>query len=152
MDVIARARRAARAPLPRPVSADELQLLDWLSLTLPGWRATRTEAIWLAGLSGFALAALATLGFGFGLQFAQALSFLALPFALLTALRLRLARRLAPLIEAARTARLPETEAASRALRLLTGYRRAFTALSMLSVAATAMWGVRWLILHPFGA
>lgn len=128
-----------------------MALLDWLSLTLPQWRLGPGEAAILAALAGFVLAMLAVLGFCYGFELAQALSFMAMPFAVLTAMRLRLARRLLVLIAAAQSGALAPARAAADSLRLIRRHRLGFSALALVSVAAAAVWGMRWIILHPYG-
>lgn len=127
-----------------------LALLDWLSLTLPRWHLGTREGAVLLGAGAFLFSALAVLGFGYGLEMAQALVLLILPFAGLFVLEVRLARRLTDLLARAETG-LPVNAAGAEAARLLRGQRRIVLAVSILSVAVTAFYGALWSIAHPFG-
>ena len=102
------------------------------------------------GAGAFLFSALAVLGFGYGLEMAQALVLLILPFAGLFVLEVRLARRLTDLIARAETG-LPVNAAGAEAARLMRGQRRIVLAVSILSVAVTAFYGALWSIAHPFG-
>ncbi|WP_287884760.1 MULTISPECIES: hypothetical protein [Paracoccus] len=146
-DVIAGAIRAEPGPRDDPAA---LTLLDWLSLTLPRWRVDRREGPVLLGLGAFLLTTLAILGFGYGLEMAQALVLLILPFALLFALELRLARRLRAVLAQAEVG-MPVNEAGLRAARLMRRHRVVIVAMSILAVALTAFYGAIWMIVHPFG-
>jgi hypothetical protein len=146
-DVIAAAGRALPGPRNDPAA---LMLLDWLSLTLPRWELGPREGTLLLGLGAFLISALAVLGFGYDLEMAQALVLLILPFAGLFALELRLARRLGAVLGRAGVGQ-PVNEAALEAARLLRLHRRVGLAVSVLSVAATALYGAVWMVTHPFG-
>lgn len=146
-DVIAAAGRATPGPEDDPAA---LMLLDWLSLTLPRWHLGPREGVVLLGVGAFLLSTLAVLGFGYGLEMAQALVLLILPFALLFALDLRLARRLIVILGRAEVGQ-PVNEAGAEAARLLRHHRRVGLALSVLSVTVTAFYGAVWMIAHPYG-
>ena len=146
-DVIAAAGRPQPGPWDDPAA---LTLLDWLSLTLPRWHLAPREGALLLGVGAFLLSALAVLGFGYGLEMAQALVLLILPFAALFALDLRLARRLGAVLGRAEVG-LPVNEAGAEAARLMRHHRRVGRALSVLSVAVTAFYGAVWMMAHPFG-
>lgn len=151
-DVVAAARRAARPGAPAPEEGRAgLLLLDWLSLTLPRWRVLPGDGQILLAVAAFGLTVLATLGFAYGREAAQALTLLLAPFGLLTLIRIRLARRMAGVLSAARAGRLPADDAAHEAARALTRHRWVVTGLSLLSVGAAALWGTIWMIAHPFG-
>lgn len=145
-DIAARANRieadAADAP-------EALALLDWLSLVLPRWRLGRHEGAVLTGLAAFGLSALFGLGFGQGLELAQAAFLLLAPLALLTAMRLRLAARLAAELAAAERGRV--NAAALAAARRLARHRWAALALAMVAVTVAAVWGTIWALTHPWG-
>lgn len=141
VDVITRARRA-------PEGDAGLILLDWLSLNLPRWQVEARDGAVIFGVAMFALASLWVLGFGYGLEMAQALVLLILPFLALTAMRLRLARRLAPLIDEARLDRITPAAAVAQVLPLIAAHRRGAMALSVLAVAVAAVWGTRQMILN----
>jgi hypothetical protein len=81
------------------------------------------------GLTFFTLAVLATLGFVYGIEPAQAVFLLLLPLSLLAWLNLRTARR----VEEADLATL---------VRLLYRHRRIVQAVGVASILATAMWGM----------
>lgn len=143
-DVIRRARA-------EPQGHGGLLLLDWLTLTLPRWQMGRTEALVLLGLAGFGLTSLVILGFVYGLEMAQAISLIGVPLALLFLLRLRLARRLLPMIADAHDGRLAPADAVTQALRRIVIHRRIATALSVLAGIVLAMWGSLWMLMHPNG-
>lgn len=143
-DVINRARRD-------PVGLPGLALLDWLSLALPRWKLDRREGVVFLAISSFLLTSLIVLGFGYGLELAQALTLLGVPLLLLFLMRLRLARRLDPVLIGAHDGSVQPDEAAARALKLIAWHRRLAFALSMIAVAATALWGTLWQLLHPNG-
>ena len=143
-DVVRRART-------EPDGHGGLLLLDWLTLTLPRWQMGRTEGLVLLGLAGFGLTSLVLLGFVYGLEMAQAISLIGVSLALLFVLRLRLARRLLPLLAAAHDGRLPPDQAVAPALRLIIIHRRIATVLSVLAGIILAMWGRFWMLTHPNG-
>ncbi|MFN3275258.1 MAG: hypothetical protein ACK41U_11345 [Paracoccus sp. (in: a-proteobacteria)] len=148
-EVLTRARTAIRRG--EAEGAPVITLLDWLSLTLPRWRlGPREGAIFLA-VTSFLLTSLAIMGFGFGLELAQALTLVGLPFWLLFWMRVRLARRLVPLLAAAQEGQTPLAEAAAGTLRHMTRHRLWVTLLSMAAVLVTLLWGMLWVLLHPFG-
>ncbi len=148
-EVVNAARQALRAG--QPDAPVVLHLLDWLSLTLPRWRLGAREGAVMFGLTAFALSSLAIMGFGYGLEMAQALAILGLPVAIIFWMRVRLARRLSPLLVAAEDARTPLAPVAAEAVRRMITHRRIISVLSMISVAITALWGALWAALHPFG-
>lgn len=150
-EVVSAARRASGTDTPATETPEGLLLLDWLSLTLPRWRIGRTEGAVLAGLATFLLVSLGVLGFGYGLEMAQALVLIGAPLTLLTVMRLHLAHRLAPLLAEATQGALPAAEAGARAARMMTRHRLAVSALSILAVAVTAAWGTLWNLMHPNG-
>lgn len=155
-EVVSAARRAPatethKTGAPATETPEGLLLLDWLSLTLPRWRIGRTEGAVLAGLAAFLLVSLGVLGFGYGLEMAQALVIIGAPLTLLTVMRLHLAHRLAPLLAEATQGALPAAEAGARAARMMTRHRLAVSALSILAVAVTAAWGTLWNLMHPNG-
>lgn len=148
-EVLARARSAIRRG--EPEGAHVITLLDWLSLTLPRWRLGPREGAMFLGLTSFLLSSLAIMGFSFGLELAQALTLVGLPFWLLFWLRVRLARRLTPLLAAAQDGQAPVSEAATNAVRQMVRHRLWVTLLSMAAVLVTLLWGMLWVLLHPFG-
>ena len=144
-EVLTRARRD-------PATEDAaITLLDWLSLILPRWQLSPREGAAFLGVTTFLLTSLAILGFGFGLEMAQALVLLLVPFWVLFWMRLRLARRLTPLVAAAQEGRAPVSQAARDAMRAMVWHKRGVTVLSMLSVAVVALWGALWTLMHPLG-
>ncbi|WP_410216558.1 hypothetical protein [Paracoccus sp. (in: a-proteobacteria)] len=128
-----------------------ITLLDWLSLVLPRWRLGPREGAVFLGVTSFLLSSLAVLGFVFWLELAQALVLLLVPFWLLFWMRVRLARRLFPLVEAAQEGRMPMDDAAAEAARRMTWHRRLVTLMSMVAVALTVLWGTLWTLMHPNG-
>ncbi|RJL00697.1 hypothetical protein D3P06_13205 [Paracoccus aestuarii] len=128
-----------------------ITLLDWLSLVLPRWRLGPREGVIFLGVTSFLLTSLGVFGFVFWLEMAQALFLLLLPFWLLFWLRVGLARRLVPLIEAAQDGRADLSQAAEQAARRMVWHRRWVTLLSMVAVAVTVLWGTLWTLMHPNG-
>lgn len=145
VDVI---HRAGRRDAPE---ADMLALLDWLSLTLPRWRISPTETSWLIGLCTFVLSALMFLGFGYGLEMAQALFLLLTPFAILVGVAIRLAGKLRLLLGSAQDGQITAHEAAAQASRRMRNYRILSTLTAVLVVMITTFWGALWLVRRPFG-
>lgn len=147
-DVVQQVRR-----MPQDANDDAaaFQLLDWLSLTLPRWRLAGVEGVLMLFVATFAFSALFLLGFVYGLEMAQALVLLILPFVALFPVELRLARKLTPLVEAAGAGELSVDEAARRAARLMRRHRAGVTVVSILVVVMTAYRGALWFLAHPFG-
>nr|WP_241865495.1 hypothetical protein [Paracoccus salsus] len=148
-EVLTRARRAQDAG--QTDGAAVVTLLDWLSLLLPRWRLGPHEGAAFLAVAAFLLTSLAIFGFGYGLEMAQALTFLLAPFLLLLWLRLRLARRLAPLLEAGQTGQRTITDIAAEAVRHMVRHKRLVTVLSVTAFATTALWGTIWALAHPNG-
>jgi hypothetical protein len=94
---------------------------------------TISDTSWLliAGLGGFALTALALLGFRYGVEFAQALFLLALPLSLVWLLSVRAAHKIAR--------EQPGTEDLYLRLRRL---RIAIQAIGLLAILVTSTWGM----------
>lgn len=86
---------------------------------------------WLLALASFLLTALALLGFGYGVEFAQASFLLLAPLCGVWLLRLRMARRLAA----------GEAPGSTLYLRLAR-HRRAVQAIAILSIFVTALFGM----------
>ncbi|SNR68710.1 hypothetical protein EYF88_16175 [Paracoccus sediminis] len=148
-EIVSRARAAlAEGQSEAPVV---LHLLDWLSLMLPRWRLGGQEGAVFLGVTGFVLTSLAIMGLGYGLELALATFLLLFPLALLFWLRIALARRLMPLLEAAEQGARPVSDAAAEAVRRMVVHRRWVTALSMAAVAVTAVLGALWAAMHPYG-
>lgn len=139
----------AARPGPHPDDAE--MLLDWLSLQVPRWRIGRRESAWLLAGACFLFSSLAVLGFQYGLELAQALLLLALPFAVRFGLQVRLAARLRAILGPAQSGRLPVTEAATRSSGMMRRHRWHVTAISILAVTVAAMWGTLYMQLHPNG-
>ncbi len=133
------------------VPVEGLLLLDWLSLTLPRWRVAPTDGAILAAVGAFILTSLVVLGFGYGLELAQAMVLLAAPLAVLLLMRVRLAQRLRPLLDDAHAGRITAARAADAAAAAMTRHRLQAVVLSMLAVAAAAVRGTWWVIMHPYG-
>lgn len=142
---------AVKIPEVGPDHPAALLLLDWLSLTLPRWRLTPIEGAVFLFAATFAMSALLLLGFLYGLEMAQALVLLVLPFLLLFPAELRLARRLSGIIDAAAGGDVAVNPAALQAARLMRRHRLLVTAVSVLVVALTAWRGALWFVAHPFG-
>lgn len=129
--------------------AAQTALLDWIALVAPRWRVAPREGAVLVGAGCFALSALAALGFGYDRQFAQALFLLLAPLAVLGVLRVRLAARLGRLLLGSGPG--PSRGAAPVAALAIARHLRVTAAMSVVSVAATAIWATRSLALHPNG-
>ena len=147
-DVVHGARNPAAGMQDDP---EAVLLLDWLSLCLPRWRMNPREGAVLLGVAAFVLSGLAVLGFGYGLEMAQALVLLILPFALLFLAEARLARRVAPLVAAAQAADIPVHQAAAEAARLMARHRSLVTLASVVVMALIAWRAAVWMVTHPFG-
>ncbi len=145
-DVVARAHVAAS-----PDGHEAMALLDWLSLHLPRLLMQPRETVWTLAGGAFALTSLLVLGLVYGLELAQATFLLALPFAVLTWLRQRLAWRLYAVLTQAQRGEMAPSEAARLAIRALRRHRVWFTLISFASVTVTAIWGAIFALLHPFG-
>ncbi|AUH32053.1 hypothetical protein [Paracoccus tegillarcae] len=143
-DVVNRARRD-------PEGEPGLALLDWLTLALPRWRLGRTEGVVMLGLAAFATTSLAMLGFGYGMELAQAASLLGIPLLILFLMRLRLAQRLQQVMVGAHDGSVTPGDAVARVLRLIVIHRRLAFVLSLLAIGITALWGTVWQLLHPNG-
>lgn len=83
-------------------------------------------AIWAALLSGFAV-----LGFGYGIELAQALALLGFPGALVFTLGFRLALRIER-----------ETPRGEALTRILTWHRLSIQTIGLLAILITALWGM----------
>lgn len=145
VDVIHRAGRKDAA------EADQLALLDWLSLTLPRWRVSAAEGIWLIGITAFILTVLLVLGFGYGLEMAQGLFLLLMPFAVLTGIAIRLAQQLSDLLSAARDGAITAHDASVLASRRMRNHRILSALTAIFIVMITTFWGALWLVRRPFG-
>ncbi|WP_198590302.1 hypothetical protein [Paracoccus zhejiangensis] len=143
-DVINRARRD-------PMGLPSLALLDWLTLALPRWQLDPREGVAFLALGSFLVTSLGVLGFGYGLELAQAVTLLSVPLLLLFLMRLRLARRLNPVLAGAQDGTVAPDEAAARVLKIIGWHRRWAFLLSMSAVAVTALWGTLWQLMHPNG-
>ncbi len=151
-ELVAQVRRqapadgAADAPSPESVL-----LLDWLSLAAPRWRIVPRDGMALLAVACFVLSGLAMLGFGYGVETAQALFLLAGPLAVLGVLRVRLAAQMRAILRQAEHGTLEIEEAAARAAQGMTRHHRQVMALSVVAVGVTAVWGTLWMAAHPNG-
>lgn len=148
-EVLARARTAQGTGDAQGTAV--ITLLDWLSLILPRWHLGAREGVVFLGVTSFLMTSLAVLGFVFWLEMAQALTLLLTPFWVLFWMRVRLARRLIPLVHAAQEGRAPVAQAADDAARAMIWHKRFVTILSMVAVAVTALWGALWTVMYPAG-
>ncbi len=89
------------------------------------------SGVWMTVLWAGILSGVAVLGFGYGIEFAQALSFLGFPAALVFALGFRLALRL--------EREEPKGEGLAR---ILTWHRLMVQAIGMAAILITALWGM----------
>lgn len=137
---------ATRQVLGVPIAAlrQPQDVEKWLPLTLKGRIAAPGEWAGLVGVGAFLLSALATLGFGFRFEAAQALSFMLVPPGILAIWRQRLARQMATLL----LQNPPDYAGISKRL-----WRHHIAALIFAGgcVMVTAFWGAIWRALHPYG-
>lgn len=92
---------------------------------------SRVSGLWLLGIISFVLTALATLGWFYDVEFAQALFLLAFPMSIVGALSLRTALR------------LERTGATGDELRkILTLHRLVIQMIGAVSIFVTAIWGM----------
>ncbi len=102
---------------------------------------SNVSGLWVLGFACFFLTGLALLGFVYMIEFAQAMFLLGFPMSLVGALNLS-------------TARLIQSEAASGELlwKRLSRHRTYVQAIGMVSIFATALWGMyQNLSVGPFG-
>lgn len=147
-DVLLRARRAQRD---EPEGTAVIVLLDWLSLTLPRWHMGRREGVVFLAVTAFLLTSLAIMGFRYDLEMAQALTLLLVPLLILFVLRLRLARKLIPMLEAGQLGEVPVADVGAVAVRSMSRHRHLVTILSIIAVMVAVFWGMWWMLLHPNG-
>lgn len=128
-----------------------VRLLDWLSLTLPERIAHPGEWAVMVAVGAFALSSLAVLGFGFGLEMAQALAMLLIPLGLVALLRQRLARQLRAILTRAAAGASPD-DSAAQAARRITRHRWLSLALSVLTLVGAAFYGALHTVINrPLG-
>lgn len=151
-DLVAQVRRqaAGKGAADGP-SPESVLLLDWLSLAAPRWRVVPRDGMALLAVACFVLSGLAMLGFGYGVETAQALFLLVGPLAALGALRIRLAAQMRAILGRAERGTLGIDEAAALAAHGMTRHQRQAMALSVAAVAAAAVWGTLWMAAHPNG-
>lgn len=133
-----------------PDSPEALTLLDWLSLTVPRWRIDRVTGLILLGIGCFLGSSLILLGFGYGLEMAQALVFLLAPVVLYYSLGLRLARRLRAILSAAHAHNITPNHAASLAARDMKWHALMMSVAMVLGVVVTTFWGVIRIFLYMY--
>jgi hypothetical protein len=91
----------------------------------------RVSGVWVLGFACFSLSGLAVLGFGFGIEFAQAVFLLAFPLSLVSLITLNTARK------------IERDESRGEALyKRLTACRFQIQLVGMLSIFVTALWGM----------
>lgn len=99
------------------------------------------SGLWLLGITCFALTSFAILGFGFRIEFAQALFLLAFPMSFVGALNLQLARKI-----------IAEDMRDERLRQKLSQHRTIVQGIGMVAIFVTAVWGMyRNLSVGPFG-
>jgi hypothetical protein len=123
-DLIFRARRNGGQP-----EAD-VQALVRINVDRLLW-IERVSGVWILGISFFILSALATLGFYYRVEFAQAVFLLMAPLAAVGALSLRTARRIA-----AEGMGVPEL------YRRLSLHRTMVQGIGVVAIFVTSMWGM----------
>ncbi len=126
-DMVLRARRRGGA------SAEAL--LDQTRISTERLLGIGREAgMVLAVVIPFVLSVLVVLGFGYDMEFAQALALILVPLAVVWLISLRAAARLAPVLAAA-----PTPEAVAEAL---THHRFRIQLIGIAAITATAFWGM----------
>ncbi|HEY0276422.1 MAG TPA: component of SufBCD complex [Paenirhodobacter sp.] len=130
-DMVMRARRGP------PQAAQDLIALTGLSLRRLLGFGRRSGVGLTVGASCLATLLL-VLGFGYGIEFAQALAFIVVPQMVVAALSLHRAKRLEPVIEAG--------IAAADLIAALARHRLLVRATGVVSVTLTALWGMAHLI------
>jgi hypothetical protein len=123
-DLVLRARRHA--------GQAEVDLRDMVRVNVNRlMHIARVSGLWLVGLVSCLLTMLASLGFYYGIEFAQAVFTLATPMTLVGVLSLNTARR----IEAAD----PDSDTL---YRMMSRHRMAVQGIGMVSIFVTALWGM----------
>lgn len=123
-DMVLRARRRGGQDLADLQAMVALQLRRRAAILHQG--GTLIALLW-----AMALSALGVLGFGYGLELAQAVTLLMLPATLVAGLRLRLMQRLA--------GRVPDGEALCKAL---TWHRLGVQTIALAAILVTTLWGM----------
>jgi len=123
-DMVVRARRQGGAAMA------DLEVLVGIQ-TRRRLHVMQASGVWMTALWAAVLSALAVLGFGYGIEFAQALALLGFPAAVVFALGFRLALR------------LERDEPRGEGLaRILTWHRVTVQAIGILAILITALWGM----------
>lgn len=123
-DMVLRARRQGGVAL---ADLEELVRINVNRLLF----ISRESGLWLVGLAAFLLTALGTLGFWYGVEFAQAVFLIALPLTLVGLLTMATARRI--------EAEAPEGEALCR---MLQRQRIWIQVVGVLSIFVTSVYGM----------
>lgn len=126
-DMVLRARRRGG------IAAEDLVVLTTINVRRL-MTIGREAGMALAVVVSFLLSMLVVLGFGYRMEFAQALSLLALPLAVVGLLSLRTAARLEPVLAAG-----SDAETVSR---VLTRHRVAVQAVGLVAITVTSLWGM----------
>lgn len=133
-DMVGRARRFGGQ------TEDDLEALVHINANRLAYIAD-VSGLWFLGLTCFFITGLAILGFGYRLEFAQALFLLGFPMSFVATLNLRLARRIIASQSRGEDMRV-----------LLTRHRSIVQGIGMVSIFVTAIWGMyRNLSVGPFG-
>lgn len=126
-DLVLRARRKggeAEADLMLLVTVNTRRLLT----------IGREAGMALALVVSFLLSALGVAGFGYGIEFAQALALIAMPLALVGLMSLRTAAKLEPM--------LADQPQPAEVARRLSHHRTAVQAVGLVAITVTALWGM----------
>lgn len=126
-DMVLRARRRGG------IAAEDLVALTTINVRRL-MTIGREAGMALAVVVSFLLSMLVVLGFGYRMEFAQALSLLALPLAVVGLLSLRTAARLEPVLAAG-----SDAETVSR---VLTRHRVAVQVVGLVAITVTSLWGM----------
>lgn len=123
-DMVVRARRQGGTAM------DDLEVLVAIQ-TRRRLHVMHASGVWMTVLWAALLSGLAVLGFGYGIEFAQALALLGFPAALVFALGFRLALRLEQ-----------DKPSGEGLTRQLTWHRFTVQAIGMVAILITALWGM----------
>lgn len=126
-DMVLRARRKGG------IAAEDLVTLTTINVRRL-MTIGREAGMTLAVVISFLLSMMVVLGFGYHMEFAQALSLLALPLSVVGLLSLRTAARLEPVLAAG-----TDAETISR---VLTRHRVAVQAVGLVAITITSLWGM----------
>ncbi|MEM9250361.1 MAG: component of SufBCD complex [Pseudomonadota bacterium] len=127
-DMVARARKAEAGTADAMEAVSDLHDLVRVNVNRLLY-IERFAGQWLLGLGSFVMTTLAIVGFGYGLEFAQAVFLLGFPMSIVFWLSLRTARKI-------------HTADGEGLEKLLTTHRRYVQSLGIVSIFFTSLWGM----------